>query len=117
MSIGMELVDSFIQWMSGYVRFHSKLGMWVINSANQVRRMILTNEVDSGKLLPLHYLAVRDRKSDICRTHSLQQNSSPRPESIPVVVVLEAVKVGAFPNLLLDSERGRNLNGLCLYLW
>jgi len=78
--------------------------------------MILTDEVDASKLLPLHRLVVRARKLDIRRTHSLQQNSSPRPEAIPIFVVLEAVKVGAFSNLLLDSERGGNLNGLCLYL-
>jgi hypothetical protein len=48
--------------MSGDLRFHSKLGVWGINSGDKARQTILTDEVDAGKLLPLHCLAVSARK-------------------------------------------------------
>ena len=39
--------------------FHSKLGVWGINSGKKARQIELTNEVDASKLLPVsccHYI-------------------------------------------------------------
>ena len=47
--------------MSGDLRFHSKLGVWGINSGEKFRQAVLTNKVDASKLL--HHLKSNTHKS------------------------------------------------------
>jgi hypothetical protein len=57
----------------------------------------LTDEVDTSKLLP-----------------SLHQDTSPCPEAVPALVVLEAVRVAAGVRLQLNSQRSGDLQSLGL---
>jgi hypothetical protein len=102
--------------MGSGVPFHSKLDVAEFNWARK--------EVDERhlqmKLIPVscwnYIVSLSEPEVTIIdRTHSLHQNPSPRPEAIPVFVVLEAVEVTAVSGIIFfNSECGGDFNRLRL---